>query len=470
MTIEQSAWLPDDDAPIEPRKSTTSTDRMLQGPVYGTLLRLSAPNIGEAIARVSFIAFDALFVGWIGTDALAGVSLVFPIFLIMQMMSASGIGTGTSAAVARALGAGNQDQASRVASQGILLALIVAILFTGIFLSMGPTIYSWMGADGNALEEATQYSAVVFSGITFVWVMNILANIVRGTGNMIIPASAIVIGEVFHLVLAPALILGWGPFPVLGVYGAAIAILLSYLVGACVLFLYLISSRSLVRLYLKNLTPSWPHMKEILGIGGFASLNVLQNQLIVIVTTTLVAGYGQATLAGFGAASRLELLQIPITFALGSSIITMVATNLGANNWERVRQIAWAGMVIATAIGASLGAIALFAGEYWMELFTNDPRVISAGASYLNIIAYPLPFIGAALGLTFALFGANKPFIPFLAINARLLIIAIIGWSLVRLWDVEINILVYVLVAGMLAVTAILLVAGRKIFGTRPAR
>lgn len=443
---------------------------MLQGPIYGTLLRLSAPNVGEAIARVAFIAFDAIFVGWIGTDALAGVSLVFPIFLIMQMMSASGLGTGTAAAIARALGAGNHEQAFKVASQGIVLALIVAAIFTFVFLYLGPAIYGWMGAEGNALEAATQYSMVVFSGIAFVWIMNVLANIVRGTGNMIIPASAIVIGEMFHLSLAPALILGWGPFPALGVYGAAIAILTSYAVGALILFLYLITGRSLVQLYLKNLIPSWQSMREILNVGGFASLNVLQAQLIVIITTTLMAGYGQAALAGFGAASRLELLQIPVTFALGSSIITMVATNLGANNWDRVKQIAWAGTVIAIAIGVLFGAIALFAADYWMEMFSKDPFVISIGAAYLNAISLLLPILGAGLGLTFALFGANKPLIPFLAINARLLIVAIIGWVLVRIWGVDMDILIYVLIGGMLAVGTILIVASYKLFrSARPS-
>ncbi len=467
MTIEPSILSSIGKPNTELVKPMSTTNRMLQGPVFITLMRLSAPNIGEALARVAFIAFDAIFIGWIGTDALAGVSLVFPIFLIMQMMSASGLGTGTSAAVARALGAGNLDQAHKITSQGIILALIVATIFTGFFLSLGPTIYEWMGAEGAALKAASQYSMVVFSGIAFVWIMNILANIIRGTGNMFIPASAIVIGEMFHLILAPTLILGWGPFPALGVYGAAIAVLSSYAVGALILFLYLVTGRSLVQLYLKNLTPSWTSMREILSVGGFASLNVLQAQLIVIIATTLVAGYGQVALAGFGAASRLELLQIPVTFALGSAIITMVATNLGANNWDRVRQIAWAGTIIATAIGALFGSISFFAADYWMHLFSNDPLVISFGVTYLNIIGLLLPFIGAGIGLTFALFGANKPLIPFLAINARLLIIAIIGWALVKIWHVGMDTLIYVLVAGMLAVATILVIAGYNLFRPR---
>src|SRR5579862_4544256 len=105
------------------------TRRLLEAPILGTLLRLAAPNVGEAAARIAFIAGDAVFVGWLGTDALAGVSLVFPIFLIMQMTSASGLGAGVSSAVARALGAGRREEADVRAAHAVMLALTAGLLF-----------------------------------------------------------------------------------------------------------------------------------------------------------------------------------------------------------------------------------------------------------------------------------------------------------------------------------------------------
>jgi putative MATE family efflux protein len=464
MTTEQLERGTKNSYPSVSAKPVSPRDRMLRGPILATLLRLSAPNVGEAMARVAFIAFDAVFIGWLGTDALAGVSLVFPIFLIMQMMSASGLGAGTAAAIARSLGADRQSDANRVAGQGILLALAAAGISAAIFLALGPMIYQWMGAEGESLTAATTYSTLVFSGIVVVWLMNVLANVVRGTGNMVVPASAIVAGEILHLSLGPVLILGLGPFPALGVSGAAVAILASYSMGALILLVYLASGRGLVSLAWKNCQPSWTHMREILGVGSFASLNVLQTQLILIVTTGLMASYGQISLAGFGAASRLELLQIPVTFALGSAIITMVATNLGAGQWDRVRRIAWSGMAIAVAIGMLFGAIAYFAAEDWMRLFSNDPGVIAAGALYLNMLAIVLPFMGAGLGLMFGLLGANKAKLPFLAINVRLLIIVAIGWPAVAFWGVAPTTLILILLAAMMIFATVVVAAGYRLF------
>ncbi len=461
------------DLPTDPLKSPASeltktvlspTEKMLQGPILTTLLRLSAPNVGEAVARVAFIAFDAVFIGWLGTEALAGVSIVFPIFLIMQMMSASGLGTGTAAAVARALGAGEQKDAGIVAAQGLLLALLFAAFFSSIFLAFGSAIYQGLGLEGASLEAANIYSAIVFGGIFLVWLMNVLANILRGTGNMLIPASAIVVGEAFHLALAPALILGWGPFPALGISGAAIAILSSYGAGALLLLIYLLRGKSVVRLSWRNFKPSGPHMKEILGIGGFASLNVLQTQMILILSTGLMATYGQVMLAGYGVANRLELLQIPVTFALGSAVITMVATNLGAGQQDRVQQIAWYGTGISIAIGLLFGAAALLAAEQWMALFSEDPEVISSGALYLNWVGPLLPLLGAGLGLTFALFGANKPLIPFLAITARLILLALAGWLVVHVWEGSVLMLISIILGAICLFTLILIVAGIRFF------
>src|SRR5262249_54751578 len=158
------------------------------------------PNLGEAAARIAFIACDAVFVGWLGTDALAGVSLVFPIFLIMQMTSASGLGAGVAAAVGRALGAGRPEDASALAAHALMPAVACAALFALPMLGFGAAAYEALGARGPALVAAVTYSDLVFgAGALAVWGMNLLANAVRGTGNMAVPASAIVAGELVHL-------------------------------------------------------------------------------------------------------------------------------------------------------------------------------------------------------------------------------------------------------------------------------
>src|SRR5262249_20962157 len=154
------------------------TRLILEGPVLRTLLRLAAPNLGEAAVRIAFVACDAVFVGWLGTDALAGVSLAFPLFLVMQMMSARGLGARVAAGVASMMGEGRGGDADAFACHAVLLALAFAAAFAAIMLPAGPALYAVLGASGAAHEAAVGYSVLVFSGgAVAVWLMNTLANV-----------------------------------------------------------------------------------------------------------------------------------------------------------------------------------------------------------------------------------------------------------------------------------------------------
>ena len=457
-------------APLRPALPER-TRLLLEGPVLPTLLRLAAPNVGEAAARIAFIACDALFVAWLGTDALAGVSLVFPIFLVMQMMSAGGLGAGVAAAVARAMGAGRREEAEAVAAHGVLLAVLLAALFAIVMLLDGPALYRAMGAEGASLDAAILYSNLLFAGGVAVWLMNTLANAVRGTGNMIVPAGAIVAGEAVHLALSPALILGFGPFPQLGVAGAAIAILACYATGSAILLAYLLSGRSALRLTRAAFRPRRAQAAAILRVGAPSGLNVVQFQLTTLAITGLVAGFGAEAVAGFGAATRLELLQIPILFALGSAVIAMVATNMGAGELARARRIAWTGVGLSVLIGGDFGRAAPRLRGSWVALFTDPPAVARAGAAYLRAVGPAYPFLALGLGLFFAAQGAGRAGMPFLIGTVRLAFVAAGGGLVVTMWaggPTDLFLLVaassVVFGLGMLAVT-------RPMFGggARPA-
>jgi len=397
---------------------------MLEGPVLPVLLRLSAPNLAEAAARIGFIAADAVFIGWLGPEALAGVSLVFPLLLLVQMVSASGFGTGVAAAVARSLGAGDRDTADALAAQALWLALAAWLATSAVMLPAGPPLWAALGATGPALEAANAYSTLVFAGIGLVWLMNLLANAVRGTGAMAVSAGAIVAGEAVHLLLSPALILGWGPFPALGVRGAAIGVLAAYGTGALVLLAWLCGGWAGAGLRRGRLAPRLAAMRGVLRVGLLAVLTILLIQATAMATTALVAGFGAAALAGYGAAQRLELLQLPITFAFGSAVIAMVAANLGAGQGERARAVARAGALVSGGIGLGFGALALLLPGAWMRLALADAEAVAAGTLYLRLIGPALPLLGLALGLGFALLGAGRAALPAVAGALRLLVLA----------------------------------------------
>ncbi len=404
------------------------TRMLLETPVLPMLFRLGAPNLGEALARVAFITADAIFVSWLGPDALAGVSVVFPLFLVLQTVTAAGIGAGVAAAIGRALGAGELPRARAIAGTAVAMALLGAAATTVALILDGPALYAAMGLDGAALAMAVDYGALVFGGSVFVWLMNILANICRGAGTMVVPATAIAIGELFHLALSPALIVGWGPLPRLGIEGAAIAVLAAYAVGALILAVHLFSPRALVRLEPGLVRMAWTETKSILAVGAFAAGSAVQFFVVGFLVAGLLGRLGTASIAAYGAAQRLELLQLPISFAFGSAIVTMVATAIGAGNRARAQRIAGAGMLLSAAIGLPF-TLAALAGRDWMGLFTADPAIRDLGALYLLCQAPAYPIFGAGLAAYFACQGAGAMGVPFLLCTLRLVIAVGGGWG-----------------------------------------
>src|SRR5882757_3721631 len=156
---------------------SSRTQRILEAPVLPLLLSLAAPNIGEAVARITFLTADALFVSWLGSDALAAVSVIFPILMVLQTATAAGFGAGVSSSIGRALGAGDLPRARALAGTSMALALIGGALTTALLLLGGPALYAAMGLRGGSLDMATLYGALVFAGSLFVWLMNIMANV-----------------------------------------------------------------------------------------------------------------------------------------------------------------------------------------------------------------------------------------------------------------------------------------------------
>src|SRR5688572_6632926 len=160
------------------------TRLLLEGPVASTLLRLAAPNVLVMVLQATVSTMDAVFVGWLGSDALAGVALVFPLVMLMQTMSAGGMGGGVASAVARALGAGRRADANALVAHACVIALVMAGCFTLLLELGGPALYHAMGGRGEALDAAVRYSRVLFGGALAYWLFNTLGSVIRGTGNM----------------------------------------------------------------------------------------------------------------------------------------------------------------------------------------------------------------------------------------------------------------------------------------------
>lgn len=415
-----------------PAAVAAGTRRLLEGPIAPTLLRLAAPNVVVLVVQVGLNTLEAYFVGWLGADAIAGVSVAFPVVMLMQTMSAGGMGGGVASAIARALGAGRRADADALVLHALLIALGMGGLFTLGVLSGGPTLYAAMGAAGGTLAVALAYSNVIFAGAVLVWLFNTLASVVRGTGNMRLTALVVIAGAPLTAALSPALIFGWGPIPRLGIAGAATAFLAYYALGAAVFLVYLRSGRSLATLRFRGVRLRSRLFIDILRVGAPGIVNTIQTNLTIVILTGLVGASGTAALAGYGMGVRLEYMMIPLVFGIGAALVTMVGTNYGAGQRARARRVAWVGAVTAAAITEAIGLLAAVFPHAWIGLFSSDPDVLAVGAAYLRTVGPAYGFFGLGLALYFASQGAGRLLWPILAGLARLSVAGVGGWVVVH--------------------------------------
>ena len=418
---------------IDPR-----TRRLLEAPIVPTLLRLAAPNVLVMVAQAAVGLIETYFVGKLGTDALAGMALVFPIVMFMQMTSSGAMGGGIASSIARALGARRRDDADALVWHAVVIALGFGLCFTLALLFGGRRLYGAMGGTGVALDAAMTYSNWVFGGAVLVWLFNSLAAIIRGTGNMSVPANVTVAGVVFLIPLSPLLIFGWGPLPGMGIAGGAVALLLYYLLGSLALAAYLRSPRSLLRPALATLKLRWPMFRDILRIGLVGAVSTLATNLSIGIATALTGHFGSGALAGYGTASRLEYLLVPLVFGLGAPLVAMVGTSMGAGQRDRALRATWTGAALAFAMTETIGLAAALFPRPWLLLFGNDPAMLETGAHYLRVVGPLYGFFGIGLVLYFASQGAGRLLWPVLGNVARLAVAGAGGWLALR-WGGELG-------------------------------
>ncbi|MBT2300289.1 MATE family efflux transporter [Variovorax paradoxus] len=412
---------------IDPR-----TRLLLEAPIVPTLLRLAAPNVLVMVAQAAVGLIETYFVGKLGTDALAGMALVFPIVMLMQMTSAGAMGGGIASAIARALGARRRDDADSLVLHAILIALGFGLVFTLALLFGGRWLYALMGGTGASLDAALTYSNWVFAGAVLVWLFNSLAAVIRGTGNMSVPANVTVAGVVVLVPLSPLLIFGWGPIPGMGIAGGAIALLMYYLAGTLALWAYLRGSRSLLKPSWAKARFQWPLFADILRVGLVGAVSTVATNLSIGIATALAGQFGPGAIAGYGTASRLEYLLVPLVFGLGAPLVAMVGTAIGAGQRERALRATWAGAAMAFVLTETIGLAAALFPRPWLMLFGSDPAMLEAGSQYLRAVGPFYGFFGVGLVLYFASQGAGRLLWPVLGNIARLAVAGIGGWLALR--------------------------------------
>jgi putative MATE family efflux protein len=414
------------------KPSSPATERrklLLEGEILPTMLRLALQNVMNLLAFVGVIIFDGYFLGQIGTSALAGASLAFPFVMMVLHSTNSGMGAGVSSAIARAIGAGQHERAHKLVFHAFVLALALGAIFTSFMWLCGPVVFRWMGGQDEVLADALRYANIAMGGAVCICVLNLLGNVVRGTGNMRFHASVLLGCVVAHIALSPVLIFGWGPIPSMGSAGAAWSLILPFAVGSIVMVRYLRSGQSALRLEFRCIKLQRELFADILNIGVPSLINMLIMNLSILILTGIAGQFGPSVAIGYAMGARLEYILQPVVFGFGMAIVAMVGTNWGAGQYQRARKIAWTGAILSAGICTIIGSVVAIWPHLWVGLFSSDPEVLRIGSLYLQIVGPVYGCFGLALGLVFACQGYGRGLGAMVANGVRLLVNALGAWA-----------------------------------------
>jgi len=421
-------------------------------PILPTVWRLSLPNLVAMVATALVSVAETTYVGQLGTAALAGMALVFPMVMLQQMLSSGAMGGGISSAISRALGAGDEVRANDLVLHAVLISLGLGLCFTLLIGLAGAALFTLFGGQGEALQACLEYAHVAFAGSACLWLTNSFASALRGAGNMKTPSTVLLLVAVAQMVLGGVLGLGWGPIPRGGMGGVALGQVLAFALGGLYLAWYLMTGQGRLRLNLRT-TLRRDHFQDILRVGAIASISSLQTVLTIVIVTRMVASFGTEALAGYGIGMRLEFLMIPITFAIGVACVPMVGMAIGSGLVQRARQVAWTGAVLSAVMVGSLGLLVSLFPDQWSRLFTDHPEVIAHARSYFRWVAPAYPLFALGLCLYFASQGAGKLLGPVLAGTLRLVLVMVGGWWLLQeqapVWSMYALISVAMVVYGL---------------------
>ncbi|HZQ02098.1 MAG TPA: MATE family efflux transporter [Reyranella sp.] len=449
------------DAVLKPAAPAAAarTRLLLEGPIVPTMLRIAAPNLAVNVILIAVTAsVDAHFVGRLGLEALAGLALVFPLLMLMQQMANMAMGGAIAASIARALGAGRHDDARALVVHALIIAVGAAVLCSALFLLGGPTIYRLLGGRGPALAAALEYSNAIFAGAVAYWLLGALTSIVRGTGHAAVLAWFYIAAEALHIVLVPLLVFGVGPLPALGVTGAGIATVCSFLASSSALAWYIAAGRTSVRFSRVRLERRL--FAEILKVGAPMSLAPVLNNAALATLTSYAGVLSATSLAAFGAAVRLEYLLYPLNFSMGAAVLAMMGANIGARQPARAARIAWIALAVAACFMASVSVIAIAAPDLWMRLFSADPDILGDGRLYLAIVGLAYPFVAGTL-LNSAFQSTRQPQWPLAAMTCRLLVVMAGGWIAIELLHAGLAGIAVVTALGLVTMGGVLMAAFR---------
>ena len=368
-------------------------EEILNGPIIKTIMKLAWPVMVGNTMQVIYNLADTFWLGRLGAEAVAAISIGFPlVFLIVSI--GAGITVAGTTLVAQYMGADNQEMTNKVTAQIFLFVLSLSVVLGGIGVLFNKNILIMMGTPSNILADASAYLNIISAGVPFMFMFFIFSALLRGYGDTKTPMKFMIFSSLLNIVLDPFIIFGIGFFPALGVEGAAYATIFSRAVAGVIGIYLLFTGRKGLTLKLKYLKPDFSVLKKIIVIGFPSAAEQSIVALGMTLLMSIVSQFGTMVVAAYGIGSRiLSVVMLP-SRGLATATTTMVGQNLGAENIKRAESSAWKSTGIIFVTLTVLAIISNLFPRAIIGVFNSNPEVIEIGVSFLRVVGFSFGFLG----------------------------------------------------------------------------
>jgi len=376
-----------------------------------SIFLLAVPMMLELVLESVFAVVDVFAVNRIGPDAVATVGLTESMLVLVYGV-AMGVGIGAMALVARRVGEKDPERAARTAVQAIVLALLLAVPVVVLGITFAPTLLGLMGASGWVLEHGVRYTQIMMGSTVSITLLFLINAIFRGAGDAAVAMRVLWLASGINIVLAPSLVLGLGPFPRLGVVGAALGTTIGRTCGVLYQFWQLSRPGGRITIQRRHLHVEWATIRQVLNLSGSATVQVLVGMASWIGIVRIISGFGSAAVAGYTIGIRIVLFALLPSVGLANAAATLVGQNLGARQPDRAARSAWlAGGFNAAFLGV-IGLLLLATAPGLIHIFDPEPVVAGFAVSCLRVISLGFAFYGLGMVMSQALNGAGDTRTP----------------------------------------------------------
>lgn len=381
------------------------------GSISRAIVLLSIPMILEMVMESLFAIVDVFFVSKLGVEAVTVVGLTESVITIVYSI-AWGLAMAATAMVSRRIGEGKPEEAARAALQAIILAIGV-----GMVLGIGGLIYARdileiMGADPEVIEKGLNFTRISFASNIIILLLFLLNGIFRGAGDAAKAMYALILANGLNIILDPLLIFGIGPFPEMGVTGAAVATAIGRTTGIVFQLYILFSGKSLVPLAVRHLKIHWNTIKRLSNVAATGAGQFIIASASWIFLMRIIALFGSEAVAGYTIAIRIIVFTILPSWGLANAAATLVGQNLGAGKPDRAEISVWRAAWLNTAFLFVVSILFFTLAPWLIKIFNQDPKVIHAGVLSLRIICTGYLFFGFGMVITQAFNGAGDTRTP----------------------------------------------------------